>query len=89
MKKIIFYVITILIVIIGIISLILLIIYNHQLWLNEYNAQLEKLGYYKEDIHLLNQQIQYGLIWAGITLSIFIIIGDIVVIIIKWMDEYL
>lgn len=87
MKKIIFYVISILIVIIGIIGLILLIIYNHQLWLNEYNAQLEKLGYYKEDIKLLNQEIKYGLVCAGITLSIFIIIGGVIAIFIKWMDD--
>ncbi len=87
MKKIIFYIITILIVIIGIVGLVLSIIYNHQLWLNEYNAQLEKLGYYKEDIHLLNQQIKYGFVYTGITISLFIIIGGIIAIFIKWMDE--
>ena len=25
------------------------------MWLNEYNAQMTQLGYYKEDIRLLNQ----------------------------------
>ena len=28
---------------------------NYTLWLNEYNTQMQQFGYYKEDIHLLNQ----------------------------------
>lgn len=87
MKKIIFNLICVLILIIGITGLVLLIIYNYQLWLDEYNAQIENIGYYKEDIHILNQHIKYGLVATGITLSIFIILGSVLAIFIKWMDE--
>lgn len=87
MKKIIFYLICILILIISIISLVLLIIYNYQLWLDEYNTQIENLGYYKEDIHILNQHIKYCLVASGITLSILMIIGSALAIFIKWMND--
>ena len=31
---------------------------NHNIFLKEFNAQMDKYGYYKEDIKLLDQQIE-------------------------------
>lgn len=33
--------------------------YDHSIWLQEYNKQMETIGYYKEDIHLLDQHFEY------------------------------
>lgn len=46
--------------------------YNHIVWLQEYNKQMDILGYYKEDIHLLDQHFEHIKI-------IFLIVLDVVV----------
>lgn len=40
-------------------SIVFTIHYNHIIWLQEYNKQMDILGYYKEDIHLLDQHFEY------------------------------
>lgn len=40
-------------------SIVYTIHYNHLVWLKEYNKQMDILGYYKEDIHLLDQHFEY------------------------------
>ena len=78
MKNKIKYIIPILIFIISIICLVLLIIYNYSIWLNEYNEQINKLGFYENDIILLNQEYEKIFIVSGISLSIFGILGSII-----------
>ena len=59
----------------SIVLLIVMFVSKYNLYLNEYNAQIQQLGYYKEDVHLLNQAVQYGFTNFGIvafTLSIFV-----------------
>lgn len=46
--------------------------YNHLVWLQEYNKQIDVLGYYKEDIHLLDQHFEYIKISLLIRLDILI-----------------
>jgi len=52
---------------------------NYTLYLNEFNAQISQFGYYKEDIHLLNQINEYnkfiGLLIVNIINYMLIIIG--------------
>ncbi len=47
----------------------------HTLWLNEFNAQIEKFGFYKQDIQVLNQSLAYIF---PITLEVVSIIGTII-----------
>lgn len=58
----------------SIVFLVFMFISRYNIYLNEYNAQIQQLGYYKEDIHLLNQSVQSGFITAGIVFSVFSII---------------
>ena len=34
---------------------------RYALWLNEYNAQIQQFGFYKDDINLINQYKKYAL----------------------------
>lgn len=72
-------------IILGIISIVLIavcvvlavVFHNaeYSLWLQEYNAQIAANGIYKEDLHLLNQYVEYvrisfllvGSVLSGIT----------------------
>ena len=55
---------------------------NHNIFLKEFNAQMDKYGYYKEDIKLLDQQIEetryvWCLVgnvfcWAGALVSVLV-----------------
>ena len=45
--------------------LVLMIIANDSLYLAEYSAQMKQFGYYKEDVHLLNQVVQLGFVRFG------------------------
>ena len=67
--------------------LILLLIYNYNLWLNEYKAQINQIGFYKEDLHILNQEIQKGLCITGIIFSIIFIITNAVIIFSIYMNN--
>lgn len=58
----------------SIILLIIMFVSKYNLYLNEYNAQMQQLGYYKEDVHLLNQAVQYGFINFGIVAFILSIV---------------
>ena len=55
---------------------------NHNIFLKEFNAQMDKYGYYKEDIKLLDQQIEETryvwclvgnvLCWGGALVSVLV-----------------
>lgn len=72
-------------VILGIVFLVLLLasilivvisaVNNYNVWLNEYNAQMARFAYYKEDVKVLNQQIKIGWISAGFVVGSFGIAG--------------
>ena len=49
----------------SVVLLVLMIIANDSLYLAEYNAQMQQFGYYKEDVHLLNQVVQLGFVRFG------------------------
>lgn len=83
----IFLLLNIISLLIFIACVILLLIYNYNLWLNEYKAQIEQLGVYKEDLHILNQEIQKGLCITGIIFSLIFIIINIICIINVWLDN--
>jgi len=55
----------------------------YNMYLNEFNAQMSQLGFYKEDVHLLNQVSEEAkFIWcliANIFNYLFIGIGAVVV----------
>ena len=87
MKNKIKYIIPILMFIISIICLLILIVYNHNIWLNEYNEQINKLGFYKNDIMLLNQEYEKISIVIGISLSIFGIVGSVIAFLIIWIED--
>lgn len=59
----------------SIVLLIIMFISKYNLYLAEYSAQMQQLGYYKEDVHLLNQAVQSGFINFGIVVFILSIIG--------------
>lgn len=61
--------------IISIALLIFMFIARYNLYLNEYNAQMQQFGFYKEDIHVLNQTVQSFFITAGIVVLIPLSIG--------------
>ena len=63
-----------LLLIVSIILLIVMFVAKYNLYLNEYNAQMQQLGYYKEDVHLLNQTVQSGFINFGIVTFILSIV---------------
>lgn len=83
----IFLLLNIISLLIFIACVVLLIIYNYNLWLNEYNAQIKQLGVYKEDLHILNQEIKKGLCITGIIFSSIFIIINITCIINVWLDR--
>lgn len=58
----------------SIILLIIMFVSKYNLYLAEYNAQIQQLGYYKEDIHLLNQTVQSGFVNFGIVFFIISIV---------------
>lgn len=58
----------------SIVLLIVMFIAKYNLYLAEYNTQMQQLGYYKEDVHLLNQAVQSGFIGFGIVAFILSII---------------
>ena len=60
--------------IISITLLVIMFVCKYNIYLNEYNAQIQQLGYYKEDIHLLNQSVQSGFIGLGIVAFILSIV---------------
>lgn len=60
--------------IINIVLLIIMFVSKYNLYLAEYSVQMQQLGYYKEDVHLLNQAVQYGFINFGIVAFILFII---------------
>lgn len=60
--------------IISIALLIFLFVSRYNLYLNEYNAQMQQFGFYKEDIHVLNQTVQSFFITAGIVVFILSIV---------------
>ena len=62
------------ILVVSILLLIIMLVSKYNLYLNEYNAQMQQVGYYKEDIHLLNQAVQSGLLNVGITFFIVLAI---------------
>ena len=59
----------------SIVLLIIMFISKYNLYLAEYNAQIQQLGYYKEDIHLLNQSVQSGFTNFGIVVFILSIVA--------------
>lgn len=59
-------------------SIVFTIHYNHIVWLQEYNKQMEMLGYYKEDIHLLDQHIEYIKISLLIGIDMFIGVATLI-----------
>ena len=59
----------------SIVLLIVMFVCKYNIYLNEYNAQIQQLGYYKEDIHLLNQSVQYGFVSFGIAAFIISIVA--------------
>lgn len=61
--------------IISIALLIFMFVSRYNLYLNEYNAQIQQFGFYKEDVHVLNQTVQSGFITAGIVVLIPLSIG--------------
>ena len=50
---------------VSVVLLVLMIIANDSLYLAEYSAQMQQFGYYKEDVHLLNQVVQLGFVRFG------------------------
>jgi hypothetical protein len=52
---------------------------NYTLYLNEFNAQISQFGFYKEDVHMLNQINEYnkfiGLLIVNVVNYFIIIIG--------------
>lgn len=58
----------------SIVLLIVMFVAKYNLYLAEYSAQMQQLGYYKEDIHLLNQTVQSGFIGFGIVVFILSIV---------------
>lgn len=58
----------------SIVLLIIMFVAKYNLYLAEYSAQMQQLGYYKEDIHLLNQTVQSGFIGFGIVAFILSIV---------------
>lgn len=58
----------------SIVLLIVMFVAKYNLYLAEYNTQMQQLGYYKEDVHLLNQAVQSGFIGFGIVAFILSII---------------
>lgn len=58
----------------SIVLLILMFVAKYNLYLDEYNTQIQQLGYYKEDVHLLNQAVQSGFIGFGIVAFILSIV---------------
>jgi hypothetical protein len=64
---------------------------NYSLWLNEYNAQIQQFGFYKDDIILLDQQkelIKVILQIAFNALSYMLIITISIIIVIWINDNY-
>lgn len=53
---------------VSVVLLVLMIIANDSLYLAEYNAQMQQFGYYKENVHLLNQVVQLGFVRFGFVL---------------------
>ena len=58
----------------SIVLLIVMFVCKYNIYLNEYNAQMQQLGYYKEDIHLLNQAAQTWFTGFGIVVFILSIV---------------
>ena len=58
----------------SIILLIVMFVAKYNLYLAEYSAQMQQLGYYKEDVHLLNQTVQSMFISIGIVIFILSIV---------------
>lgn len=58
----------------SIVLLIVMFVAKYNLYLAEYSAQMQQLGYYKEDVHLLNQAVQSGFIGFGIVAFILSIV---------------
>lgn len=58
---------------------------DHNMFLKEYNAQMDKFGYYKSDIHLFDQHLDevrfilclIGTVlgWAGVVIVLLVNIG--------------
>lgn len=65
---------------------------DHNLFLREFNAQMEKFGYYKEDIHLLDlsyEKILIGWNEAGLGVcAIVVLYGLIIQPIVGLIDEF-
>ena len=80
-------IIGLIILIFSILGIVFACIGFYNLWLNEYNEQMQRLGFYKNDIILLNQM---GLEILNITILIISIISFIISIgiaIIEWLDK--
>lgn len=63
---------------VSVVLLVLMIIANDSLYLAEYSAKMQQFGYYKEDVHLLNQVVQLGFVRFGFVLfllSTFTLVG--------------
>jgi len=55
---------------------------NYNMWLNEFNTQMNAFGFYKEDVHMLNQMNdEIKLVWclvANVLNYLFILIGGVI-----------
>ena len=64
---------------------------NYNMWLNEFNAQMSTFGFYKEDVHMLNQvNTEIKFIWClivNVTNYLIIAVGAVVVVF--KIDDYL
>lgn len=69
----------------SIVLLIIMFVCKYNIYLNEYNAQMQQLGYYKEDIKLFDQSIEKArYVWClignvvGWVSALGIILGNII-----------
>ena len=64
---------------------------DHGMFLKEYNAQMDKFGYYKDDIHLFDQRVEEArYVWClignvvGWVSALGIILGNIMLFLFKY-----
>jgi hypothetical protein len=86
-RKTLFIIICSILTAIGITILVLGMINLHYIYLNEFNAQIEKFGFYKEDVQILNQRIERVKTIAALVISSILVSVNSSLIVVRCIDK--